>query len=155
MAKIIAITNQKGGVGKTTTSVNLAACVAAEGKRVLVVDADPQGNTSSGLGVRVKEKTPTVYEVMAGQVALKDALAKTAVKTLFVLPADIRLAGAEIARTEHYHEGTIPLQTLRADIDYGFAEANTTYGRIGVKIWIYRGEVLHNSARPRREGGSR
>ncbi|MBC8537098.1 30S ribosomal protein S3 [Feifania hominis] len=53
-----------------------------------------------------------------------------------------RLGGAEIARTEHYHEGTIPLQTLRADIDYGFAEANTTYGRIGVKVWIYRGEVL-------------
>lgn len=53
-----------------------------------------------------------------------------------------RLGGAEIARTEHYHEGTIPLQTLRADIDYGFAEANTTYGKIGVKVWIYRGEVL-------------
>lgn len=53
-----------------------------------------------------------------------------------------RLGGAEIARVEHYHEGTIPLQTLRADIDYGFAEANTTYGRIGVKVWIYRGEIL-------------
>lgn len=53
-----------------------------------------------------------------------------------------RLGGAEIARTEHYHEGTIPLQTLRADIDYGFAEADTTYGKIGVKVWIYRGEVL-------------
>lgn len=53
-----------------------------------------------------------------------------------------RLGGAEIARTEHYHEGTIPLQTLRADIDYGFAEANTTYGKIGVKVWIYKGEVL-------------
>ena len=53
-----------------------------------------------------------------------------------------RLGGAEIARTEQYHEGTIPLQTLRADIDYGFAEAHTTYGRIGVKVWIYRGEVL-------------
>lgn len=53
-----------------------------------------------------------------------------------------RLAGAEIARTEHYHEGTIPLQTLRADIDYGFAEADTTYGKIGVKVWVYRGEVL-------------
>ena len=53
-----------------------------------------------------------------------------------------RLGGAEIARTEHYHEGTIPLQTLRADIDYGFAEANTTYGKIGVKVWIYTGEVL-------------
>jgi small subunit ribosomal protein S3 len=53
-----------------------------------------------------------------------------------------RLGGAEIARTEHYHEGTIPLQTLRADIDYGFAEANTVYGKIGVKVWVYRGEVL-------------
>ena len=82
-----------------------------------------------------------------------------------------RLGGAEIARTEHYHEGTIPLQTLRADIDYGFAEAATTYGRIGVKVWIYKGEVLTGGPRttsveaprrdrrdrrgPRREGGDR
>ena len=66
-----------------------------------------------------------------------------------------RLGGAEIARTEHYHEGTIPLQTLRADIDYGFAEAKTTYGRIGVKVWIYRGEVLHDVRKPRKEGGAR
>ncbi len=79
-----------------------------------------------------------------------------------------RLGGAEIARTEHYHEGTIPLQTLRADIEYGFWEANTTYGKIGIKVWIYRGEVLaeSNSARsekrperqerrPRREGDRR
>ena len=58
-----------------------------------------------------------------------------------------RLAGAEIARTEHYHEGTIPLQTIRADIDYGFWEANTTYGKIGVKVWIYKGEILSEVAR--------
>ena len=58
-----------------------------------------------------------------------------------------RLGGAEIARTEHYHEGTIPLQTLRADIDYGFWEANTTYGKIGVKVWIYKGEVLNEVSR--------
>lgn len=65
-----------------------------------------------------------------------------------------RLGGAEIARTEHYHEGTIPLQTIRADIDYGFAEANTTYGKIGVKVWIYKGEVLHNVKKaPITEGG--
>ena len=64
-----------------------------------------------------------------------------------------RLNGAEIARSEQYHEGTIPLQTLRADIDYGFAEANTTYGKIGIKVWIYRGEVLVGAANPRREGG--
>ena len=64
-----------------------------------------------------------------------------------------RLGGADIARTEQYHEGTIPLQTLRADIDYGFAEAHTTYGRVGVKVWIYRVEVLAGAAKPRREGG--
>ena len=62
-----------------------------------------------------------------------------------------RLGGAEIARTEHYHEGTIPLQTIRADIDYGFAEAKTTYGRIGVKVWIYKGEVLHDTRSTRKE----
>ena len=66
-----------------------------------------------------------------------------------------RLAGAEIARTETYHEGTIPLQTIRADIDYGFAEANTTYGRIGVKVWLYKGEVLHDNRKAKREGGAR
>lgn len=66
-----------------------------------------------------------------------------------------RLGGAEIARGEQYHEGTIPLQTLRADIDYGFAEAATTYGRIGVKVWLYKGEVLQENRRPRREGGSK
>ena len=82
-----------------------------------------------------------------------------------------RLGGAEIARTEHYHEGTIPLQTLRADIDYGFAEADTTYGKIGVKVWIYKGEVLkgakpvepeprferreRRAPRTRREGGNK
>lgn len=67
-----------------------------------------------------------------------------------------RLGGAEIARSEHYHEGTIPLQTLRADIDYGFAEANTTYGKIGVKVWIYTGDVLADAKKqPRKEGGSK
>ena len=76
-----------------------------------------------------------------------------------------RLNGAEIARTEHYHEGTIPLQTIRADIDYGFWEADTTYGKIGVTVWIYKGEVLANAAKPARrhnnnapskaEGGAR
>ncbi len=64
-----------------------------------------------------------------------------------------RLNGAEIARTEHYHEGTIPLQTLRADIDYGFAEADTTYGKIGVKVWIYKGEVLPAKNKKKAEGG--
>jgi len=62
-----------------------------------------------------------------------------------------RVGGAEIARTEQYHEGTIPLQTLRADIDYGFTEANTTYGKLGVKVWIYKGEVLAESKKAKKE----
>ena len=66
-----------------------------------------------------------------------------------------RLGGAEIARSEGYHEGSIPLQTLRADIDYGFAEAATTYGKIGVKVWLYKGEVLNDNRRPRKEGGKK
>lgn len=66
-----------------------------------------------------------------------------------------RVGGAEIARVEQYHEGTIPLQTLRADIDYGFAEADTTYGKIGVKVWIYAGEVLAEKRTARKEGGNK
>ena len=67
-----------------------------------------------------------------------------------------RLNGADIARSESYHEGTIPLQTLRADIDYGFAEADTTYGKIGIKVWIYKGEVLKGAKpRARKEGGNK
>ena len=93
--------------------------------------------------------------------ALKQSIARTMKLGAKGIKCQVsgRLGGAEIARSESYHEGTIPLQTIRADIDYGFAEAKTTYGRIGVKVWIYRGEVLHEtnrtSRRPRREGGAR
>ena len=133
MAKIIAITNQKGGVGKTTTSVNLSACVASEGYRVLVVDADPQGNTSSGLGVRVKSTTPTVYEVMAGEAELQKALIKTQEEKLFVLPADIRLAGAEIelANVEgREHVLAEALAPARSEFDYIFIDCPPSLGLI-------------------------
>ena len=89
--------------------------------------------------------------------ALKQSIGRTMKAGAKGIKAQVsgRLGGAEIARTEQYHEGTIPLQTIRADIDYGFAEAKTTYGRIGVKIWIYKGEVLHESRKTKREGGSK
>ena len=94
--------------------------------------------------------------------AVKQAIGRTMKLGAKGIKAQVsgRLGGAEIARSEHYHEGTIPLQTIRADIDYGFAEANTTYGKIGVKIWIYTGEVLKSAKRVqtaprRREGGRR
>ena len=89
--------------------------------------------------------------------AMKQAIGRTMKAGAKGIKAQVsgRLGGAEIARTEQYHEGTIPLQTIRADIDYGFAEAKTTYGRIGVKIWIYKGEVLHESRKNKREGGAK
>lgn len=89
--------------------------------------------------------------------ALKQSIGRTMKAGAKGIKAQVsgRVGGAEIARTEQYHEGTIPLQTIRADIDYGFAEAKTTYGRIGVKIWIYKGEVLHESRRVKREGGAK
>lgn len=89
--------------------------------------------------------------------ALKQAIGRTMKEGAKGIKTQVsgRLGGAEIARTEHYHEGTIPLQTIRADIDYGFAEAKTTYGRIGVKVWIYKGEILHDTRKTNREGGVR
>ena len=145
MAKIIAITNQKGGVGKTTTSVNLSACVASEGHRVLVVDADPQGNTTSGLGVRVKNTTPTVYEVMAGEVELSKALIKTQVETLFVLPADIRLAGAEIelASVEgREHVLAEALEPARSEFDYIFIDCPPSLGVLTLDALVAADSLL-------------
>ena len=145
MARIIAITNQKGGVGKTTTSVNLSACVAQAGHRVLVVDADPQGNTSSGLGVRVKEKTPTVYEVMSGEAALESALCKTEVEGLFVLPSDIRLAGAEIelaAMDDRERVLAEALSPANDRFDYVFIDCPPSLGLITLNALCAAGGVL-------------
>ncbi|ANE46032.1 sporulation initiation inhibitor Soj [Paenibacillus swuensis] len=96
MSKIIAITNQKGGVGKTTTSVNLGASLAALGKRVLLVDIDPQGNTTSGIGINKADVTYCIYDIIINDVHPKDAICDTNIENLKVIPATIQLAGAEI-----------------------------------------------------------
>ncbi|MGM7723395.1 AAA family ATPase [uncultured Metabacillus sp.] len=96
MGKIIAIANQKGGVGKTTTSVNLGACLAYIGKRVLLVDVDPQGNATSGIGIEKADVEHCIYDILVDDVDVKDVIKQTAVENLDIIPATIQLAGAEI-----------------------------------------------------------
>ena len=96
MARTIAVANQKGGVGKTTTTINLSAALAEQGKKVLLVDLDPQGNATSGVGVDKRELENTVYELIAGRITLEECLIETDFLNLSVLPANINLSGAEI-----------------------------------------------------------
>ena len=124
MGKIIAIANQKGGVGKTTTAVNLSACLAELGKKTLMVDLDPQGNTTSGLGCRVKEDN-SIYDALMGRARIQDCIQKTEVKKLRLIGSDIRLAGAEVElvgeeRREYYLK-TI-LAPIREDYDFIFVD---------------------------------
>ena len=123
MSRIIAVSNQKGGVGKTTTSVNLAACVAEKGKRVLLVDIDPQGNASSGLGLT--ERTPSIYDVLLGEESAEAAVRKTEFDNLSVLPSDIALAGAEIELVAIPERETLlrkALASVRGRFDYIFID---------------------------------
>ena len=96
MGRIIAIANQKGGVGKTTTAINLAACLAEAGQKILIIDIDPQGNTTSGFGLSKTDIEKTVYEVLLGECNIKDAIVENIIDNLDILPSNVNLAGAEI-----------------------------------------------------------
>ena len=96
MGRIIANKKQKGGVGKTTTSINLSACIAAKGKKVLVIDIDPQGNTTSGYGIEKNELENTIYELILGDCSIEDCIIKDIMPNISILPSNVNLAAAEI-----------------------------------------------------------
>ena len=143
MSKVISVVNQKGGVGKTTTAVNLSACLANVGSHVLIVDLDPQGNASSGL--QMKAGSRTVYEALLGQCALKDAVTHTLQKHLDGAPTDIRMAGAELElagmekREFCLKEALAP---IRGDYDYILIDCPPSLGLITVNALAAADSVL-------------
>ncbi|MBQ3888702.1 MAG: ParA family protein [Clostridia bacterium] len=133
MAKLISIVNQKGGVGKTTTAVNLAAAVGALGKKVLLADIDPQGNTTSGYGISRKGLTATSYEVLIGSASAADAVLHTAFAGVDLLPSNMNLAGAEIELAAMDRRDSLlktGLATVEGNYDYVFFDCPPSLGLI-------------------------
>ena len=135
MGKIIAIVNQKGGVGKTTTAVNLAAGVGLAGKKVLLVDADPQGNSTSGFGINKKQVKTTSYEMLIGTGKLESAVIKTEFKNVDVVPSSMDLAAAEVDLIEIEHREAqlkMALAGERDNYDYIFIDCPPSLGLITI-----------------------
>lgn len=143
--RVIAIANQKGGVGKTTTSVNLAAALAEMGLRVLVIDLDPQGNASTGLGIDIRSIGVTVYDVLLHDTAIEDAIEATGVKNLFVLPSNIDLAGAEIELVSVLSRETRlkrAVDQIRPDYDIVIIDCPPSLGLLTINAFVAANEVI-------------
>ena len=117
LGRVIAVANQKGGVGKTTTNINLSACLAQSGKKVLAVDMDPQGNCTSGLGLDKNNLQCTVYDLLLGQCYTEDAIFDTCVENLYIIPSNIELSGAEVELISRDHREYI-LKSILDDSKY-------------------------------------
>ena len=132
MSKAIAIFNQKGGVGKTTTNINLAACLAYRGKKVLMVDIDPQGNTTSGIGIRKRTLKTTIYDALIDTgFNVKKAILPTNTENLFLIPASVDLAGAEVELAQlEGREGRLKrvIDAVREDYDYILVDCPPSLG---------------------------
>ena len=144
MGKIIAVANQKGGVGKTTTAVNLSTILAKKGKKVLLVDGDPQGNATSGLGID-KSMEYSLYDVLINEVDIKQTLQNTCVKTLKVCPSNMNLAGAEVelvSQMSREHRLKEKLENIKAEFDFIIIDCPPSLGLITLNSFTAANSVL-------------
>ena len=145
MAKVIAVANQKGGVGKTTTSINLSSCTAYRGKKVLIIDLDPQGNATTGLGVEKKEMQKSIYDVIINEVSLKDVTLKTMQETMDLCPSSISLAGAEIELVgllSRENRLKYAISEIEDDYDYIFIDCPPSLNMLTINAMTAADSVL-------------
>jgi len=139
MGKIVAVFNQKGGVGKTTTCVNMAAALGLKGKKTLLIDVDPQGNSTSGVGINKSEVEYSTYDMLIGEVSAREILVETEFKNLFLLPADMNLAGAELELAQMENRNRIlkkAIATLVVEYDYIVIDCPPSLGLLSINALV-------------------